>query len=439
MATAAPDVPAHESVKSSVSSTSAASSKSELLTKHGIKAYATVSRPACLNNMRNARCVEDAVVWAIILESWCGPHVREGCYVKDKRGYLALDRNGNPTPHDEGSLLKVLNWTDDKKPQIYRAIRSLKAQNRLVEEDGVWYLTVNPDIPESVTDPKPDKNPTLILGIRIPAYVYEGPEESVTDRVSKMLELKARTVTEINRIMKQARSDLKQIISGAASLFTEEIEEIRIEESSSSFEIEAATEAEEETTTTEPEEPRPTPPSETKPERPGRMPDPRSPLPLPPEPEEAVTPILDAFNRKGLDLDAPRARQLREDCRKSAPDLTTEELAILVDSVGIRKDTRLQNPVGFLLKAVQNRCDPESLARFRALKRPPPEPQIAESPPEPEFDPVVKERKCLKCFGMITEYQSGFIEWCRCGRQQCPPTKSGKAGSGGASRWRTMR
>src|SRR4029450_12597112 len=173
IAAASSRVSNNESVKSLVSSTSAVSSNSELLTKHGIKAYATVSRPACLNNMRNARCVEDAVVWAIILESWCGPHVREGCYVKDKRGYLALDRNGNPTPHDEGSLLKVLNWTDDKKPQIYRAIRHLKAQNRLVDEDSVWYLTINPELPEPVTDPKPDKKPTMILGIRIPAYVYE--------------------------------------------------------------------------------------------------------------------------------------------------------------------------------------------------------------------------------------------------------------------------
>src|SRR5262245_13597757 len=216
---------ASHSLDQSVSSNSEQDQK-----KYGIKAYARIWRDTVIHNMRTAKCVDEAVYWAIILESLCGPHVRQGCYVKDAKGYIIPDRDGNPVPHDETSLLKVLNWPESKKPQIYRAIRNLKAENRIgVDDQDVWFPVSNPSLTESATDPDvPQK--TYILGIVIPSHIFDGNPESVTDRVSRLEKIKEKYVTDLKSLLQQARSDLKQAILECSSLFTEEIEEIGIEE-----------------------------------------------------------------------------------------------------------------------------------------------------------------------------------------------------------------
>ncbi len=58
---------------------------------------------------------------------------------------------------------------------------------------------------------------------------------------------------------------------------------------------------------------------------------------------------------------------------------------------------------------------------WRRRPKPKDPPNEVQPLPEPEFiieDQIIDTIKCRKCFGLTTKYQSGTVEWCKCGPQR---------------------
>ena len=361
-------------------STAAVALNADLLKKHRIQAYATVSRQAVLHNMKIAKSTDEQVYWALILTSWCGPHVREGCYVRDKFGKVISDQDNNPLPLNEDSLLKVLGWPDSKKQQVYKAIRHLKAQGRLEVIDGVWQPVFVPET-GSVTDSENDGKITHILGIRIPSHVYEGSRESVTDSLSRFQKIKEKYLNDIKLRLQQARSELLQAFSECDTLFNEETGiEVHVGRS-----------------VVETEEPA-TEPSQTE-----------------DLPTDRQKEILEAIPQRLLDKvnDVPTPKLLdetRAKLRSAPPERLTERILQRMDMI-----TSL-GALPYLADDAWRAWERAEKARKRTTEAQQ-SAHVAQSEYElePKSDRVIDTKKCLKCSGIVEYYESGEICWCKCG------------------------
>ena len=138
-------------------------------------------------------------------------------------------------------------------------------------------------------------------------------------------------------------------------------------------------------------------------------------------PEEDVSPVREAAKEThDLEITRMEAEAIVQECRLSHddPSITPKETAYFVTQVPkIRPGGSIRNPIGFLRKATANKIERDKLAALRAIqdtvRRHAQE--ILSDLNEVADDPVVKQRKCPQCKGLIEEYQSGFISWCRCG------------------------
>src|SRR5438477_10555677 len=112
----------------------------DLLKEGDIKAWANVPREVVLYKMTGETCFEEKVYYALILLSWCGPHVSEACVVKDAQGRIVRDAAGNPLPAKQKDIRKALGLAPSSKGNLCRTIKNLHQQGLVrVNEVGVMY------------------------------------------------------------------------------------------------------------------------------------------------------------------------------------------------------------------------------------------------------------------------------------------------------------
>jgi hypothetical protein len=323
-----------------------ASGNIDLVKKHGVDAWANISRSKILLNIAQAACLTEKVYWALILTSWCGPQVREECYLRNQHGYIVLDEHEQPIPLRPKHLLQMLRLDSGSRANVKHSLDKLVRQKRLEIADGRWRPVFNPPADPATETVSQD----VVSTDNKAAYTFrllrfELDLSRISDPVvrtatwTQLNSIKDRLNTTITEARNHAKDEVEQLLLAVPSLYEkpEEIDEIEPSSSSrSSPELTTTTVGvsvavqESKQTATAP---------------------------------ASITPILEAFERKGCAIDVPRARKLFQECRQSAPDVTPDEVAGVAQEVHIGRT--LTNPVGFLLKAVQNGCHPDSLVRRR--------------------------------------------------------------------------
>jgi len=222
----------------------------DLVKKHALAAWATVPRQSIVNNIATAESLTERVYWALILYSWCGKHTREACFLKDDAGYLVLDENGQPVPLRQKHLLQILSLKESDRGNISHSFSKLVQDKRLEKRDGLWCPVVeskNVAVTATLDDESCCNNsevaytfPTQILGIKIPAELFEGRDNvAVTATLQHLEKIKEDAVTAFKLLMQQHRNVLQQYISENRIISSEKLDysygEDEEQKSSSSF------------------------------------------------------------------------------------------------------------------------------------------------------------------------------------------------------------
>lgn len=208
----------------------------DLIGEPGTKeAWARMERDIILNATRQSLCLTEQVYWLLILTSRCGPTVRDGCFLRDRRGYTIKDKRGQEIPLRQRDVCEALDVSN--RSLVHKVIRRLVAQKRLViGSDEIWYPVMDPVklaellASESVTGSKRNnERKTHYIGIRIPDELYAGDAETVTETVAGLEKIDEEFATAHKCLLQQHRAKLQQYISDRRIIIEEKIEEIREE------------------------------------------------------------------------------------------------------------------------------------------------------------------------------------------------------------------
>lgn len=260
----------------------------------GTDAYARFPRDIVLNNTHRSGSPTERVYWYLCHASCCGPHVRTGCYLRNRRGFVQTDDAGREIPVRQKDICSALGI--ENRSIVQKAIQRLVSQNRLVVgAGGVFYPVMDPDVlaklraEEAVPGPDAAPRPKRWMNVPLPDDYWDCPPEVQEQKYAYLKSLKDECDAECARdtscIRERYKLYLEQQISTGPIIIDEEIEDIRREESSSSaLVVEYAQ---------EPETPEPTttmgsePPSEpAEPEPPVRVSPAIAAAPVPAKPKD---------------------------------------------------------------------------------------------------------------------------------------------------------
>jgi hypothetical protein len=197
----------------------------------GTDAFARINRDIVLNNVRQSVCLPEQVYWFLILTSQCGPHVREACYLRDRRGYVVKDQTGKEVPLRQKDICEALDV--ENRSLVHKALHKLVQQKRLVIDAGMLYPVLNPKkLAELLAEEEKSYDAdtpswrTYCLGVRVPDDLKRGSPETRAETIAGLERIRAECAAETNRIQKRYRSGLQQYFSDRRIIIDEEIEEI---------------------------------------------------------------------------------------------------------------------------------------------------------------------------------------------------------------------
>src|SRR5436305_11480419 len=87
--------------------------------------WARVPRAVVLHRIATAECLDDRLLWAIILWSWCGPQISKAVVLKDDKGFIRLDQDGNPIPATLSDIRQLLRLPSGMRAHVTRSIQHL--------------------------------------------------------------------------------------------------------------------------------------------------------------------------------------------------------------------------------------------------------------------------------------------------------------------------
>ena len=117
---------------------------------------ARIPRRVVIHRMETADSLESRVFWAIVLWSICGPQRSIQVVIKDRKGFIQKDAEGNPTIASQADLRELLGLAPGMRAHVSRAIQRLKQKHSIrTDQKGVIYFEESP--PEV-----PPKDPSLV-------------------------------------------------------------------------------------------------------------------------------------------------------------------------------------------------------------------------------------------------------------------------------------
>lgn len=114
--------------------------------------FAKIRREVVLHRMATAESVEDQMFWGIILWSWSGPEksVAGAVVLKDRKGYIRKNNQGNPIPAKLSDLRELMGWPPTSKALVTRIIKRLIQKKSITfdKKAGILYAVDEPSLPE---------------------------------------------------------------------------------------------------------------------------------------------------------------------------------------------------------------------------------------------------------------------------------------------------
>lgn len=198
----------------------------DLLSKYDIKAWANVPREVILHKIASRICFEEKVYYALILLSWCGPHMSEACVVKNADGHVVRRADGSPVPARPKDVRQVLGLAPVARGNVCRALSALERKGSVrIDSAGIMYPVVTPGLGAPPEDISTDN--FSMLGVVVSTDNL--PEDSVARQaaLTRLSVLKTDYLRELKGFRSHHRQLLKQALSELGIIIRKKRKKVR--------------------------------------------------------------------------------------------------------------------------------------------------------------------------------------------------------------------